>query len=54
MDVTLPPMIAHSTVFPSLPLTSILNDEWGLTSLNALNSPVTFASFPNAYTPARE
>ena len=28
--------------------------EWGLTSRNALNAPVTFASFPSAYTPARE
>ena len=51
---TLPPRKFHSTAEPSEPLTSIFIDEWGLMSLNALNAPVTFASFPKAYMPARE
>ena len=52
--VTLPPVIAHSVAVPSAFLTSSFNDECGFTSLNAVNAPVTFASFPNAYAPARE
>jgi hypothetical protein len=51
---TLPPTNDHSTIEPSAPLASSFIDEWGFTSLNALKVPVTFASFPKAYTPARE
>jgi hypothetical protein len=39
---------------PSLFFTSSFIVEWGLTSRNALNAPVTFASVPIAYTPASE
>src|SRR3954468_18213419 len=52
--VTLPPVIAHSVTVPSWFFTSSFSDEWGFTSLNAVNAPVTFASFPSAYAPARE
>ena len=54
MLVTLPPTNDHSVAVPSVFLTSSFIDEWGFTNLNALNSPLTFASFPNAYTPTRE
>jgi hypothetical protein len=52
--VTLPPTNDHSVIVPSAFLTSSFIDECGFTNLKALNAPATFASFPNAYTPARE
>src|SRR5688572_12243648 len=54
MACTLPPRTFHSTIEPSFCFTSNFIDEWGLTSLNALNAPATLASLPSAYIPARE